>query len=174
MIRQIAWLMNDDISGISMKRRHSPCLILVALLLMTSTLPLTQADGGGETEDDGRYALLRPHEFNDFDDAITELTDRWSIPGTQVAVMFNGTLVFYNGYGVADSDSATNVTADSKFRIASLSKAVTSAGILTLIQDGTISLDDRMVDLIPDLLPSELEGCDYPSHSTSYSSLRSP
>ena len=70
---------------------------------------------------------------------------------------------------VSDSESATNVTADSKFRIASLSKAVTSAGILTLIQDGTISLDDKMVDLIPNLLPSQLEGCEYPSHSTSYS-----
>ncbi len=165
MIRQIAWLMNDDISGISMNRRHNPCLILVALLLMTSTLPLTQAkepDIDIDIDDVGDI-------FDDLDLAISNLTDRWSIPGTQVAVMFNGTLVFYNGYGVADSDSATNVTADSKFRIASLSKAVTSSGILTLIQNGTISLDDRMVDLIPGLIPSALEGCDYPSHSTSFS-----
>ena len=151
----------DCVDG--MKHRHGPCLILVALLLMTSTLPLTQADAG-------KAVLISDDSvFAGFDQAISDLNERWGIPGSQVAVMFNGTLVFYNGYGVADSDSATNVTADSKFRIASLSKAVTSAGILTLIQDGTISLDDKMVDLIPDLLPSELEGCDYPSHSTSYS-----
>jgi len=152
-----------------MKRHHNPCLILVALLLLTSALPLTQAteldinpDLDIDIDDVG-------DAFDDLDLAISNLTERWSIPGTQVAVMFNGTLVFYNGYGVSDSDSATNITADSKFRIASLSKAVTSAGILTLIQDGTISLDDRMVDLIPDLLPSDLEGCEYPGHSTSYS-----
>jgi CubicO group peptidase (beta-lactamase class C family) len=346
-----------------MNRRHNPCLILVALLLMTSTLPLTQADetAGRETLTDWKFEDTGA--FEDFDDAITELTERWSIPGTQVAVMYGGTLVFYNGYsvdfpatahnydlngsfadsqggpaimstggtmgatgysfepgqgpnlgsavnsteysielffsidetssfrklidfkdqssdyglysqdgfitffpgftgpttvinagmdhhmvitrdgtsnefityvdgmawisfpdssnlttfngtnniihflqddivsmaaeessgfldyvriydqvltsqevttlfngyGVSDRESATNVTADSKFRIASLSKAVTSSGILTLIQNGTISLDDKMVDLIPNLLPSTLEGCAYPTHSTSYS-----
>ncbi len=144
-------------------------IVLAALLLMTSTLPLTQADGTAGRDTVSYWQLDENGAFEDFDDAITELTERWSIPGTQVAVMFNGTLVFYNGYGVSDSESATNVTADSKFRIASLSKAVTSAGILTLIQNGTISLDDRMVDLIPDLLPSQLLGCEYPSHSTSYS-----
>ncbi|MCS5534958.1 MAG: serine hydrolase, partial [Candidatus Poseidoniales archaeon] len=30
-------------------------------------------------------------------------------------------------------------------------------------------MDDKMVDLIPDLLPSELEGCAYPRHDTSHS-----
>ena len=145
-----------------MKHRHGPCLILVALLLMTSALPLTQSEGT-------RDLISDDSAFADFDEAITELTERWSIPGTQVAVIYNGTLFFNKGYGVADSDSATNVTNESKFRMASLSKAVTSSGILTMIQNGNISLDDRMVDLIPDLIPSALEGCDYPSHSTSYS-----
>jgi CubicO group peptidase (beta-lactamase class C family) len=136
------------------------------VLLISSTLPLTQADGNDTS---GRQPDVIVGDFHDLDGAITELSERWSIPGTQVAVIYNGTLAFNRGYGVADSDSATNVTNDSKFRIASLSKAVTSAGILTLIQNGTISLDDKMVDLIPDLLPSQLLGCEYPSHSTSYS-----
>ena len=151
-----------------MNSRIWSSIVLVALLLISSTLPLTQADGNDTS---GRQAGpdVVVGDFHDFDVAITELTERWSIPGTQVAVMFNGTLVFSSGYGVADSESATNVTNDSKFRIASLSKAVTSAGILTLIQNGTISLDDKMVDLIPDLLPSQLLGCEYPSHSTSFS-----
>ena len=148
-----------------MNRRHATPIILVALLLMTSTLPLTQADVTGEIYGDANSSHSGIAEFEDFDDAISNLTERWSIPGTQVAVTFNGTLVFYNGYGVSDSESSTNLTADSKFRIASLSKAVISSGILTLIQNGTISLDDKMVDLIPDLLPSTLEGCAYPNHT---------
>ena len=70
-----------------MKRRHNPCLILVALLLLTSALPLTQ--GAVQVRPEARTEL--PLEFNDFDDAISNLTERWSIPGAQVAVMFNGT-----------------------------------------------------------------------------------
>ena len=92
-----------------MKHPYGRCLILVALLLMTSAFPLATATEGEPLLKD---LFVQDEYFADFDDAITELTERWSIPGSQVAVMFNGTLVFYNGYGVADSDSATNVTAD--------------------------------------------------------------
>ena len=75
-----------------MNRRHATPIILVALLLMTSTLPLTQAD---DTDTSGRGGPdVIVGDFHDLDNAITELTERWSIPGTQVAVTFNGTLVF--------------------------------------------------------------------------------
>ena len=114
--------------------------------------------------------------IEELDASVSELLEDWNIPGAQVAVMYNGSLVFNKGYGFAangtDEDGnywTSQVTTDSKFRIASLSKSVTAAGILTLVQDGTISLDDRMVDLAPHLLPADLEGCDYPNHSTSYS-----
>ena len=114
--------------------------------------------------------------IEELDASVSELLVDWQIPGAQVAVMYNGSLVFNKGYGIAaegtDEDGnywTSDVTVDSKFRIASLSKAVTAAGILTLVQDGTISLDDRMVDLAPHLIPPELEGCDYPNHSTTYS-----
>tara|TARA_Y100001970_G_scaffold287137_1_gene411058 strand:- start:23782 stop:27138 length:3357 start_codon:yes stop_codon:yes gene_type:complete len=114
--------------------------------------------------------------FSELDSDISDLLSDWQIPGAQVAVMYNGSLVFNKGYGISSNGTdesgnhwSSQVTADSKFRIASLSKAITAAGILTLVQNGTISLDDRMVDLVPHLLPSEFEGCDYPSHSTSYS-----
>ena len=103
--------------------------------------------------------------IEELDASVSELLEDWNIPGAQVAVMYNGSLVFNKGYGFAangtDEDGnywTSQVTTDSKFRIASLSKSVTAAGILTLVQDGTISLDDRMVDLAPHLLPADLEG----------------
>lgn len=136
--------------------RRMLVLVSVALLLLT---PVTYAQD--KQEETG---------LEEFDQAMTDLLARWSdVPGGQVALMFNGTLVFNQGYGMADTGSETPVSVDSRFRIASLSKAVTSAAILTLIQNGTIALDDKMVDLIPDLLPSRLDGCDYPNHAASYS-----
>ena len=142
--------------------------ILLALVMVLSTVAVPSiADEPGHMPND---------PFSNFDSDISELLSDWQIPGAQVAVMYNGSLVFNKAYGIAANGSDENgaywsspVNDDSKFRIASLSKAVTAAGILTLIQDGTISLDDRMVDLAPHLLPTELEGCDYPNHSTSYS-----
>lgn len=149
-----------------MKARSRAILLSLVMLLSTIVTP-SVADEPGHLPND---------PFSEFNSDISELLSDWEIPGAQVAVMYNGSLVFNKGYGISangtDEDGnywVSEVTVDSKFRIASLSKAITAAGILTLVQDGTISLDDRMVDLVPHLLPAEIEGCDYPNHSTSYS-----
>ena len=148
--------------------KKPPRAILLALVMLLSTVAVPSvADQPGNLSND---------PFSDFDSDISGLLSDWQIPGAQVAVMYNGSLVFNKGYGITANGTDENgtywsspVTVDSKFRIASLSKAVTAAGILTLIEDGSISLDDKMVDLVPDLIPTEFEGCDYPNHSTSYS-----
>ena len=138
--------------------------LILAALMLTGTLIVPALAVESDPSPTG--------PFEEFDDTVSDLLSDWDIPGAQVAVMFNGSLVFNKGYGIAANGTmdngdywTTNVTVDSKFRIASLSKAVTSAGILTLIQNGNISLDDKMVDLIPELIPSGVEGCDYPTHS---------
>ena len=148
-------------------KEYSRAILLSLVMLLSTVVVPSVADEPGHLPND---------PFSQFDSDISELLSDWEIPGAQVAVMYNGSLVFNKGYGISsngtDEDGnywSSEVTTNSKFRIASLSKAVTAAGILTLVQDGTISLDDKMVDLVPHLLPTEIEGCDYPNHPTSYS-----
>ena len=145
-----------------------PKALAIVSLMLISTIPLIAS------AHDEISPLNDP--FSELDSEISDLLLDWQIPGAQVSVMHNGSLVFNKGYGISANGTDENgnywdsqVTVDSKFRIASLSKAVTAAGILTLVQDGTISLDDRMVDLVPHLIPTGLGGCDYPNHPTSYS-----
>ena len=146
---------------------RTKALALVSLMLISIVPAIASAH-------DDPVSLNDP--FSELDSDISDLLLDWQVPGAQVAVMYNGSLVFNKGYGISSNGTdeggnywSSQVTVDSKFRIASLSKAITAAGILTLVQNGTISLDDRMVDLVPHLLPPELEGCDYPSHQTLYS-----
>ena len=146
---------------------RTKALALVSLMLISIVPAIASAH-------DDPVSLNDP--FSELDSDISDLLSDWQVPGAQVAVMYNGSLVFNKGYGISSNGTdeggnywSSQVTVDSKFRIASLSKAITAAGILTLVQNGTISLDDRMVDLVPHLLPPELEGCDYPSHQTLYS-----
>ena len=146
---------------------RTKALALVSLMLISTVPAIASAH-------DDPVSLNDP--FSELDSDISDLLLDWQVPGAQVAVMYNGSLVFNKGYGISSNGTdeggnywSSQVTVDSKFRIASLSKAITAAGILTLVQNGTISLDDRMVDLVPHLLPPELEGCDYPSHQTLYS-----
>lgn len=86
-----------------------------------------------------------------FDQVMTTIMNKYGIPGAQLAVSTQGRLVLARGYGLADVDSLTPVQPDSLFRIASLSKQVTSVAILQLVQNGRLGLDDAAFSYLPDL-----------------------
>jgi D-alanyl-D-alanine carboxypeptidase len=74
----------------------------------------------------------------------------WTAGGA-VAVMRHGKVVFSRGYGSANLETGTPVTPDSVFRIGSLTKQFTAAAVLTLVDDGKLSLDDKVRKYIPEL-----------------------
>jgi len=66
---------------------------------------------------------------------------RWGVPGAAVAVAREGRLILARGYGTADPGTGAAVQPDSRFRIASLSKPITAAAVMKLVEDGVLSLD---------------------------------
>lgn len=68
-----------------------------------------------------------------------------SIPGGALAVLYRGRLVLSRGYGLADRKTGAEVGPDSLFRIASISKPFTAAGILLLAQQGRLQLDNPVL-----------------------------
>jgi CubicO group peptidase (beta-lactamase class C family) len=88
-----------------------------------------------------------------FDRTVLGLMAKWKIPGGSVAVVKDGRLVLAHGYGWADRENRQPVEPDSLFRIASLSKSLTSAAILKLVEEGRLRLDDKAFDLLGDLKP---------------------
>lgn len=75
---------------------------------------------------------------------IQRLMDDYDVPALSVAIAHGGTIVFGQGFGFADAHKHEKVTADSLFRIASNSKAITSAAIHVLAERGLLSLSDRV------------------------------
>ena len=72
-------------------------------------------------------------------------------PGMAVAVVHNGQVVFSGGFGYADPVAKKNATPDTRFAVGSLSKQFTAVSVLTLVQDGKLSLDDRLAKFFPNL-----------------------
>lgn len=70
-------------------------------------------------------------------------------PGLAVGVMRDGKLVFAKGYGLANLETGTPVGADTVFRVGSVTKQFTAAAVLLLVQDGKLSLDDRLSTFFP-------------------------
>ena len=92
--------------------------------------------------------------MGEYDCVILRLMQEYDIPGGAVAVVKDGRLVFAKGYGYADVDSYEQVQPDSLFRIASLSKAITAAATLKLVEDGLLELDTPVFDVLGRLEPS--------------------
>ena len=67
-----------------------------------------------------------------------------NIPGASIAISKNGKLVYRKGYGVADKSTNEKVTADHRFRLASVSKTYTGVAIMKLVQEGKLSLDAKV------------------------------
>ncbi|MCA6107643.1 serine hydrolase domain-containing protein [Bradyrhizobium cenepequi] len=95
------------------------------------------------------------------DQLLRQKCDAKEIPGV-VAIAATGNEVIYeNAFGKRDLGKDDLMTTDSVFWIASMTKAVTSAGAMQLVEEGKLSLDEPIGKLLPDLAsPRVLEGFD--------------
>jgi CubicO group peptidase (beta-lactamase class C family) len=75
---------------------------------------------------------------------VQELMADHGIPALSLAIAKRGTIIFSQGFGYADPQWRQMVTAQSLFRIASGSKALTAAAIHVLAQRGALSLSERV------------------------------
>ncbi|MFN3653546.1 MAG: serine hydrolase domain-containing protein [Armatimonadota bacterium] len=73
------------------------------------------------------------------------------IPGVAAAVIQGGRPVFVKGYGYADVEHKVPVSELTVFQLASVTKQFTAAGVMLLVQDGKLGLDDPITRHLPDL-----------------------
>src|SRR5690242_19035265 len=67
---------------------------------------------------------------------------RQRIPGLSLVVLKDGQVIKTAGYGLADRKLKIAATPDTVYKIASASKQFIASGIMLLVQDGRVALDD--------------------------------
>jgi serine-type D-Ala-D-Ala carboxypeptidase/endopeptidase len=80
------------------------------------------------------------------------------VPGLVYGIVADGQLVHIGTLGVQDTESKRPVTADTLFRVASMTKAFTALTVLKLRDDGRLRLDDPASAYVP-----EMKDWDYPT-----------
>ncbi len=80
---------------------------------------------------------------------IERIRKEWPTPGLAVAVVADDSVVFARGYGVRRLGESDPVGVHTRFAVASNTKAFTAALIAQLVEEGILSLDDRVVDHLP-------------------------
>jgi CubicO group peptidase (beta-lactamase class C family) len=81
--------------------------------------------------------------FSSFlDERVPLLMDRYGVPGVSMALVSGRELVWSRAYGYADLESETRMTVDAICRAESISKSVTSWGVMRLVEQNLVNLDD--------------------------------
>jgi CubicO group peptidase (beta-lactamase class C family) len=78
------------------------------------------------------------------DSKVKAYMNAQGMPGFSLAIARNGKLVFARGYGEANTSSHKLVSPVSQFRIASVSKPITGVAVMKLVEQGKLSLDDKV------------------------------
>lgn len=96
----------------------------------------------------------------------------WHVPGMAVAVINSDGIQFQRGFGTTSIDDGNPVNEHTLFAIASTTKAMVVAGVLMLVDEGKLTLDDPIIKHIPELhfansvLDQELNIRDLLAHRT--------
>lgn len=94
-------------------------------------------------------SLLAPGVEAKIDAAVQQDVASGRVAGVAVAVLRDHKLLFVKGYGRANLELATPVSAKTVFRIGSLTKQFTAAGVLLLAEQGKLKIDDKLSLYLP-------------------------
>lgn len=85
------------------------------------------------------------------DTRLREAVERKDVPGVVALVTDRDRVLYQSAFGVADVATGRPLTADALFRIASMTKPITSVALMQLVEQGRIGLDDPAEKFLPEL-----------------------
>ncbi len=128
-------------------RRGQLFAAVLALLLLAAAVGRS---GTADAESPrAASSSFSPDKLKRVGDFIRNDVATGKIPGAVILIQQHGHPVYFESFGVRDVESRRPMTADSIFRLYSMSKAVTSVAAMMLVEDGRLSLDDPVSKYIP-------------------------
>jgi CubicO group peptidase (beta-lactamase class C family) len=116
---------------------------LIAALVLLFGVVGAQAGSGGRAHD------FTPEGLAKVSDYIRNEIATGSFPGAILLLQQHGKPVYYENFGVRDVATEISMSADTIFRLYSMSKPVTSVMAMMLVEEGRLSLDDPVAKYIP-------------------------
>lgn len=94
--------------------------------------------------------LSQPIRSKDIDKLVNRVTETFNVPGIAVAVIEDDRIVHMKGYGVSSLATGKKTDENTLFAIASNSKAFTAAALAILIDEGRLTWETKVIDIIPE------------------------
>ncbi len=104
-----------------------------------------------------------PEEIGFVSTRLKRLSDRLEqgvknneIPGAVVLIARNGRLAMFSAFGWRDKEAKAPMKTDTIFRIASMTKPITSVAAMMLVEEGRLSLADRVSKYLPEFADTKV------------------
>lgn len=142
-------------------------LLLVAMVFLLTACDGWGAGQGSDSSSDapvesglsdgaGERSKAESGTNSAISDSASVQIDQWMAqyddgPGGAVMVIQSGEVVHQKGYGLADVDQESPITPQTLFHLGSVGKQLTAMGVLMLVDQGQVDLDDPISAYIPEL-----------------------
>lgn len=135
-----------------MKRSRTDRLLqrlITALFIVMAGCAVMTRVAGAEHVNQTPARTLSTEKLRQVGDFLTAEIAAGKIPGASVLVQQHGKPVYSESLGVRDVVSQRRMTADTIFRLYSMSKPITSVAAMMLVEEGKLRLDDTLATYIP-------------------------
>ena len=119
-------------------------------VLITFLISYSLVSGQGITVVSPEKVGLSSERLNRIGSVMNVFIDSGKIPGMVTMVLRHGKVAYFEAFGNMDIEANKKMTRDAIFRIASMSKAITSVAIMTLYEEGYFLLTDPVSKFIPE------------------------
>ncbi len=93
--------------------------------------------------------------------ALSRAVEQKEVPGVVAMAATDSGIIYEGAFGVRDQAAGPAMTLDTVFRIASMTKAITSVAAMQLVEQGKLALDEPIGNVLPELAaPQVLEAFD--------------
>ncbi len=146
-----------------MRRTIAACIVL-SLLLVQNDIAAQQPQTKKPTPAPPaakppavRHRGIDPARIARIPERMKSFVDQGRAAGIVTLVAHRGEIVSQTAVGFQDLESQTPIRADAIFQIASMTKPITAAGILILVEDGMLAITDPVQKYLPDFANIQLK-----------------
>jgi CubicO group peptidase (beta-lactamase class C family) len=124
--------------------------IAAALTLLIVAIAVGRPGAGRAESPPAAASSFSPEKLARVGDYIRNEIASGKIPGAILLIQQHGRPVYFESFGVRDVATKLPMTADTIFRLFSMSRPVTSVAAMMLVEDGKLRLDDPVSKYIPE------------------------
>lgn len=88
--------------------------------------------------------------FREVKRLMDESVAQHSVPCSDIAIVYNGELVYRYGNGTVDDEKKVPIKGDEQYFLYSATKPITCTAALQLVESGKLYLEDKLSDYIPE------------------------